>query len=178
MKIAVVGSGISGLSTAWLLSEHSPHEVHVFEKNDYLGGHTHTIDYPAPSSTTEPPLTVPVDTGFIVFNPLTYTNLIRFFKHKDVEFMDSEMTFSVCRDSGKFEWAGSNLLTVFAQPSNLLRPKHWQMIYDIVKFNCLSLEVLEWPEKDPRTKWTLKEYLDWRKFGKEFRDDYLLVIKR
>ncbi|RUP45987.1 FAD/NAD(P)-binding domain-containing protein [Jimgerdemannia flammicorona] len=180
MKIAIVGSGVSGLSAAWLLSEHSAHEVHIFEKNDYIGGHTHTIDYPAPTTPEGrhplKPLTVPVDTGFIVFNHLTYTNLIRFLNHKRVEFIDSEMTFSVCRDAGKFEWSGSNLLTVFAQPSNLVRWGHWRMIYDIIKFNIMSLEVLGWAEEDERKQWSLKQYLDWRGFGREFKDNYLLPM--
>ncbi|KAL1921234.1 uncharacterized protein VTP21DRAFT_10950 [Calcarisporiella thermophila] len=174
MKIAIVGSGISGLSAAWLLAEHSPHQVTLYEKNDYLGGHTHTIDYTSP--TGDKSRTVPVDTGFIVFNSLTYPNLIRFFKLKNVDFMDSEMSFSVSRDSGRFEWAGTNLATVFAQLSNLFRPGHWRMVYDILKFNHCAPLILTLPEGHPDREISLGAFLERGGYSQEFKDDYLLPM--
>ncbi|CAG8576761.1 14677_t:CDS:2 [Dentiscutata erythropus] len=149
-RIAIVGSGISGLGSSWLLSEHSPHDVVLYEQNDYIGGHTHTVDYIVPTTKSSAnPKSIPVDTGFIVFNHLTYPNLIRFFKHKNVEFMKSEMSFSFSRNHGEFEWSGKNLLSVFAQPKNLLNIDMWKMLYDVLRFNFHATELLNLPDDHP-----------------------------
>ncbi|KAL1924852.1 uncharacterized protein VTP21DRAFT_4506 [Calcarisporiella thermophila] len=174
MKIAIIGSGISGLSAAWLLSEYSPHHITIYEKNDYLGGHTHTIDYSAPDG--DKAHTIPVDTGFIVFNTITYPNLIRFFTLKGIAYQDSEMSFSVSRDNGRFEWAGTDLTTIFSQKSNLLRLGHWRMLYDILKFNYCAPVMLTLQEGHPDRDLTLGEYLDREGYSKEFRDNYLLPM--
>lgn len=107
VKIAVVGSGIAGISAAWLLSQR--HEVDVFEAEPQLGGHTKTIDVSAGG------LTFPVDTGFMVFNRRTYPNLTRFFEHLGVTAVDADMSFSVSIDEDDIEWSGTNLDTVFAR---------------------------------------------------------------
>ncbi|KAJ3124491.1 hypothetical protein HK098_001102 [Nowakowskiella sp. JEL0407] len=137
-RVAVVGSGIAGLSAAYLLSQ-SPEEfsVSLFESGDYFGGHSNTVDVP---SLTDPNVKAAVDTGFIVFNPVTYPNLIAFLKHLNVETILSSMTFSVSKNQGEFEWAGDNLDTIFAQRSNILPFTFggwslYRMLYDLVRFH-------------------------------------------
>jgi uncharacterized protein len=164
-RIAVVGSGIAGLSAAWLLSRR--HAVTLFEANDYLGGHTNTVDV------TLDGLTHPVDTGFLVFNDRTYPNLIALFRYLGVREVDSEMSFSVRLDDEGIEWAGSSVATVFAQKRNLVRPEFWSMLGDILRFNReasgLARGVL-----DP--SYTVARFLDERRFGRPFRDWYLLPM--
>ena len=141
MKIAVIGSGIAGASCAWLLSKfaRNAHQVTLFEQNDYLGGHTNTINV------TLDNVTAPVDTGFLVFNDWTYPNLIALFKHLGVEDAKSEMSFSVkltdAQHASRIEWSGANLATVFAQPSNIFRPKFWRMLKDVVRFNKAATQL-------------------------------------
>ena len=125
MNIAVVGSGISGLSCAWLLSKQ--HTVTLFEKDDRFGGHSHTVNVGDDQST-------PVDTGFIVFNEQTYPNLVAFFQHLEVPFVPTDMSFAVSLDNGKLEYAGTDLSGLFAQKSNLFRPGYWLMLADILRF--------------------------------------------
>ena len=118
MRIAVVGSGIAGLATAWLLCEQ--HQVTLFEANDYAGGHTHTVDVRLQGRHCG------VDTGFLVFNEVTYPNLVPMLRHLDVPVAQSEMTFSLALEAPAIEWSGSNLDTLFAQRRNLLRPAFLQ----------------------------------------------------
>ena len=125
MNIAVVGSGISGLSCAWLLSKQ--HNVTLFEKDDRFGGHSHTVSV----GDGEP---TPVDTGFIVFNEKTYPNLIAFFRHLQVPFVPTDMSFAVSLNNGVTEYAGTNLSGLFAQKRNMFRPGFWLMIADILRF--------------------------------------------
>lgn len=122
LKIAVVGTGIAGLSAAWLLSQR--HEVTVFEAEDRIGGHSHTVDAGG----------APVDTGFIVYNEVTYPNLTALFAHLDVPTKASEMSFAVSMDGGQLEYAGTNLAGLFAQRSNLASPRFWSMLRDLVRF--------------------------------------------
>jgi hypothetical protein len=121
-RIAVVGSGIAGLSAAWLLSKR--HEVTLIEAEPRAGGHSNTIDVPAGGRA------VPVDTGFIVYNTASYPNLIALFEHLRVPTAATDMSFAVSLDTGDYEYAGSSLATVFGQPSNLVRPSHWRMLTD------------------------------------------------
>jgi predicted NAD/FAD-binding protein len=127
MKIAVVGSGISGLAAAWLLGNR--HRVTLFEASAYAGGHTNTVDV------TLDGVTHPVDTGFLVYNDLTYPNLIRLFDHLGVVTHRSEMSFSVSLPQENIEWAGASLGTLFAHKRNLLNPRFWRMLQEILSFN-------------------------------------------
>ena len=126
-RIAVVGAGISGLASAWLLSRR--YDVTLFEAAGYLGGHTNTVDVTLEGKTH------PVDTGFLVYNERTYPNLIALFALLGVESVQTEMSFAVSLENPDLEWAGSNLATVFGQKRNLLRPQFWGMLADILRFN-------------------------------------------
>lgn len=165
MKIAIVGSGIAGLSAAWMLARQ--HEVVVFEQNDYMGGHTHTVDAPAPSGT------VPVDTGFIVYNEANYPHLTALFRHLDVATRPSDMSFGVSVDHGELEYAGDNLRALFGQPSNFFKPAHWRMLSEIVRFNRLARGSLDDPALESQT---LGEFLDVHRFGDALRTRYLLPM--
>lgn len=167
MKIAIIGSGISGLSCAWLLNKTEGVEVTLFESADYLGGHSNTIDV------TLDGITHPVDTGFLVHNPNTYPNLIALLKHLNVEVIDSDMTFSVKLGERKIEWSGTDLTTVFAQKKNLLNPGFWKMILDIVHFNK---RVHEYLVHSRTHKLSLGELLKEKKYSKEFCDWYLIPM--
>ncbi|MCC2656565.1 MAG: FAD-dependent oxidoreductase [Panacagrimonas sp.] len=130
MQIAVVGSGISGLVAAWCLSQR--HDVTLFERESRVGGHTHTIEVPLPDGRTQP-----VDTGWIVYNGLNYPNLSAMFEALGIATRPTRMSFGVSLGDGAYEYMGSDRLwTVFAQPSNLLRPAHLRMLVDILRLNA------------------------------------------
>jgi len=126
MKIAIVGSGISGLSAFWLLNQH--HDVVLFEKDDRPGGHSNTVEVDTSQGI------IPVDTGFIVYNVKNYPNLIQLFDYLKVETEATDMSFSVSRDNGEFEYSGGDLRGLFAQASNFVKPIFWKMLYEIVRF--------------------------------------------
>ena len=125
-NIAVIGTGISGLSAAWLLRQR--HRVTVYESANRPGGHSNTVDAPSAKGP------IPVDTGFIVLNDATYPNLIALFAHLGVETVASAMTFAVSLDDGRLEYAGSDARSLFAQPMNILRPRFWSMLRDLQRF--------------------------------------------
>lgn len=164
-SIAIVGSGISGLAAAYFLAD--KYRIKLFEKNNYLGGHSNTVvvDYDGKK--------IPVDTGFIVFNHQTYPNLKRFFELLLVEYQKSNMSFSVKIDDGKLEYAGTNLWTVFSQLKNALNPQFWRMLSDIIKFNKRAIDVLEKPF-DPN--YSLENFLDELGVKSYFRQFYLLPM--
>lgn len=126
LKIAIIGSGISGLSSAWLLNKH--HDVTLFEKDDRPGGHSNTVVVEKNGSE------IAVDTGFIVFNPVNYPNLVKFFDTLNVESRATEMSFAVSMDDGKLEYSGTDLNGLFAQRSNLVKPSFWKLITDLLHF--------------------------------------------
>ena len=165
MKIAIIGSGISGLSTAWLLA--SRHQVTVFEAGSYAGGHSNAVDV------TLDGYTHPVDTGFLVFNERTYPNLIALFEQLGVKDFDSEMSFSVKLPDENLEWAGSNLSALFAQRGNLFRPRFWRMIADILRFNRDADRLLE---RSQREALTLGELLQREGYSDTFAHWYLLPM--
>lgn len=165
MRIAVVGGGISGLGAAWILSRQ--HEVHLFEAAPRLGGHANTV------SVSEGDAQIPMDTGFLVYNELTYPNLIRFFEQLGVETVESDMSLSIQSGDGRLEWSGTNLNSIFGQRMNLLRPRfHW-MLLEILRFARQADELLL---QARRHAWTLGEVLAAGRFSREFSTDYLLPI--
>ncbi|KAF7308922.1 Amino-oxidase domain-containing protein [Mycena kentingensis (nom. inval.)] len=176
MKVAVVGSGAAGLAATWLLNEHSEHEVHLYEADDRPGGHANTVRFTPPGKSAEEG--VDVDTGFIVFNPSTYPNFIAFLKHACIPYLPTEMTFSVTRDGGAFEWAGDNLATVFCQPYRLWDPRMWRLLYDVLRFNAFARGILsEKISEDQKAKeMSIGEYLAREGYSEVFKDDYLIPM--
>lgn len=164
MKIAIIGSGISGLTAAWLL--HQSHEITVFEANDYIGGHTHTVDVDHDGEQ------LAIDTGFIVYNDWTYPNFIELLKRLDVDSLATEMSFSVRCERSRIEYNGSNLNGLFAQRSNLLKPRFHRMLQDILRFNRESLELLE----EDHENLTVDDYVTQRGYSKQFSDLYLIPM--
>jgi len=156
LDIAVVGSGISGLSAAWLLSQR--HRVTLFEADDRIGGHSHTVMANG----------MPVDTGFIVYNEQTYPNLTAMFRHLDVPTRPTEMSFAVSLDRGRLEYSGTDLGGLFAQRRNLASPRFWSMLRDLERFYRRA------PRDLPGMgSLGLGDYLDSLGCGAAFRDDHL-----
>ena len=164
MKIAVIGTGISGMMAAWLLNPQ--HELTVFEANDYIGGHTHTVPVEVAGQTYA------IDTGFIVYNERTYPNFCRLLDRLGVVTQPSEMSFSVKCERTGLEYCGSNLNTLFTQRSNLFRPSFLRMLLDILRFNRESLHLLDEGQPDV----TLGDYLDQHRYSRPFREHYLIPM--
>ena len=162
-KIAVIGAGISGMSAAWLLSH--AHDVTVYEAEPRLGGHSHTVDAPSEHGP------VPVDTGFIVYNAVNYPNLVALFDHLNVPTKDSNMGFAVSLDNGRMEYGGDNLVTLFSQPRNLISPRFWSMLLDLIRF---YREAPAHADALEANLTTLGDFLDAQGYGKAFQDDHLL----
>jgi len=175
MKIAIVGSGIAGLAVAHKLQGRA--DLTLFEADSYFGGHTHTVDVTL--ATPQGPLTYGVDTGFLVFNERTYPNLIALFAELQVETAKSDMSFSVQVPSqpgrAPLEWSGSSLNTVFAQRANLVNPRFWGMLRDLLRFNRLATE-LAVQGADEELMQPLADFLRQEQFTEEFRDWYLLPM--
>jgi uncharacterized protein len=163
MHIAVVGAGVSGLTAAFYLQK-AGHTVTLFESNDYFGGHTHTVDV------TLDGVTAGVDTGFLVCNNRTYPGLLALFAELDVELANSEMSFAVRNDCDDVEWSGSNLASLFAQPSNALRPRFLRFLADILRFNRAATAMVK-AGAIPAV--SLKNYLQHQRFSADLFDWYL-----
>ncbi len=174
-RIAIVGSGISGLSAAHHLQDKA--DITLFEAGDYFGGHTHTVDVTLPTPTGTQ--THGVDTGFLVYNERTYPGLIALFKELQVATVKSDMSFSVQvphqNGHGALEWNGANLNTVFAQRSNLFKPSFLFMLRDVIRFNTLATELAE-RNQDHELAQPLSGFLFSHKFSDAFRDWYLLPM--
>ena len=164
-RVAVVGSGIAGLSAAWFLSRR--HDVTLFEAGHRFGGHSRTIDVPVGDHA------VAVDTGFIVFTELNYPNLIDLFDQIGVESEESNMSFSVSIDDGSFEYAGGlGLGGYLAQPTNALKPKYWRMLIEIGQF----LSSFADGDDEALDGHTLGSLLDERQYSRWFRDRHILPM--
>ena len=160
-EIGIVGTGIAGMSAAWLLSKH--HKVTIFEKDDRIAGHTNTVDLNG----------LGVDTGFIVYNVKNYPNLIALFDHLGVTTQSTDMSFGVSIDQGGFEYSGGDLAGLFAQKSNVLRPRFWRMVKDILRFYREAPLTLN---DDAYNEITLGEYLFYQGYSETFQRDHLLPM--
>ncbi|MEQ8268776.1 MAG: FAD-dependent oxidoreductase [Parvibaculum sp.] len=168
LRIAVIGTGISGLSAAWLLS--SRHDVTVYEKNDRPGGHSNTVIAPCPEGE------VPVDTGFIVYNELNYPNLTAMFEHLGVETIASNMSFAASLETGaarRFEYSGSGLNGIFADRRNIFSPRMWRMIGDIAKLYRAAPDLISMAGLDEKP---LGVFLREQGYSASLRDDHLLPM--
>ncbi|SIT66151.1 Predicted NAD/FAD-binding protein [Ectothiorhodosinus mongolicus] len=164
-RIAVIGGGISGLASAWLLAQ--KYDVTLFEKNDYIGGHTNTVEVDGDQGP------IGVDTGFMVFNHRNYPNLKALFAHLGVASQPTDMSFSASINQGQLEYAGSDLNTLFGQRRNLLRPRFLRMLRDILRFNREGKRLVG---LDIVPSITLGGHLLKEGYGAGFRDDYLLPM--
>lgn len=160
MKIGIIGAGISGMGAAYLLSPH--HEITLFEKNDYIGGHSRTVDVQTGARKT------PVDTGFIVFNDWNYPNLFGLFNALKVPYQKSNMSFGVSIKDGYLEYASGGMLS---QKRNIFRPAYWKMVIDILRFNKHAPAYIE-----KSSAISLGQCLDELNMGQWFRDYYLLAM--
>ncbi|MCU0813505.1 MAG: FAD-dependent oxidoreductase [Burkholderiaceae bacterium] len=166
-RVAVVGSGISGLAVAWHLAREA--QVTLFEAGPWFGGHTNTVDV------TLDGITHGVDTGFLVLNERTYPKLLALFAELGVPIAPSDMSFSVQVPDLPLEWSGSDLNTVFAQRSNLLRPRFWRLLSEIVRFNRLTTAIAERGAEEEQRQ-SIGDFLREHRYGDEFRDWYFLPM--
>ena len=165
-KIAIIGSGISGLTCAYLLDKH--YEVTLFEQNDYVGGHTATVDI------NHQGRDYAIDTGFIVFNDRTYPNFNRLLAMLGIEGQATEMSFSVHNRQTGFEYNGHGLNSLFAQRRNLFRPRFWRLLSEILKFNRLCKE--SYGQDALPEGMTLGEFLAQHGFSSFFSEHYILPM--
>jgi len=163
LKIAVVGSGISGLVSAHLLARRN--DVVLFEADARIGGHTHTVDV------AEDGRDVPIDTGFIVFNERTYPNFVRLLRQLDVAWKESDMSFSVRSDKRDFEYGSPALGALFAQKRNLVDPRFHRMLYDVFRFYREAKDLLDEGSEVPLLDW-----LEARGYSRGFVEDHLLPL--
>lgn len=166
MKIAIIGSGISGLTTAYLLNRQ--HDIQLFEASDWIGGHTHTVDVEVQGRQYA------IDTGFIVFNDWTYPNFMRLLGELNVPYQATEMSFSVRDQHSGLEYNGNSLNSLFAQRRNLFSPMFWGMLRDILRFNREAMDDLNSQRINAST--TLGNYLATRGYRQRFIDHYIVPM--
>lgn len=164
LKIAIIGSGISGLTSAYILNK--KHDITIYEKNDYIGGHTHTHKIPENNTTFN------VDSGFIVYNENTYPNFIRLLDLLNVERQHSNMGFSVKTSYKDFEYSGNSIGSIFAKKSNMFNPYFLNMLKSILRFNKVSIKDLD--KIDAST--SLIEYLKSKRFSSYFIKYYIVPM--
>ena len=164
LKIAIIGSGISGLTSAYILNK--KHDITIYEKNDYIGGHTHTHKIPENNKTFN------VDSGFIVYNENTYPNFIRLLDLLNVERQHSNMGFSVKTSYKDFEYSGNSIGSIFAKKSNMFNPYFLNMLKSILRFNKVSIKDLD--KIDAST--SLIEYLKSKRFSSYFIKYYIVPM--
>lgn len=164
-RIAVIGSGISGLMSSYVLSK--DHDVSLFEANDYLGGHTHTLSVETEESIYS------IDTGFIVFNRRTYPNFCKLLADLNVPIQPSEMSFSYRSDSRKLEYNGHNLNTLFSDRRNLFKLDFYRLIKDIILFNFDAKKFLA---RSQDIEITMNDFITENKYSEQFRECYLVPM--
>lgn len=165
-RVAIIGAGVTGLSAAWLL--HKKYDVTLFEKSDYIGGHTNTVQV----QTDNGPL--PVDTGFIVYNEKNYPNLVGLFAELEIETQKTDMSFAFSLNKGEIEYSGSGISGLFAQRKNWLSPQHWRLLQEIVRFNRTAHDSLT--TETFNIQQSLKDFLDQHQFSEKLRERYLLPM--
>ena len=165
MKIAIIGSGISGMTCGYYLQ--NDHELTVYEANNYVGGHTNTVTVELGDRTYE------VDTGFIVFNERTYPNFIQLLDELRVASQPTEMSFSVCCEASGLEYSGSGLRGLFSQKRNIFSPRFYRLLYDFTRFTRFCRELLANSEESTET---LGEFIDRHRFSSIFVNKYLLPM--
>jgi uncharacterized protein len=175
LRIAVIGSGVAGLSAAWHLCRQTsiaPLDICLFEKDERLGGHANTVRVNLDG------ISAPVDTGFLVCNERTYPLFIPFLNEINIPLAATDMSFAVSVGPHDFEWSGSSLAGLFAQPKNMLSPRFWMMLKDILRFNKEATRLAQWLETDAPSdlQMPLGEFLAKHRFGTAFRDDYLVPM--
>jgi predicted NAD/FAD-binding protein len=164
-QLAIIGSGISGLGCLYFLHEH--YQITLYEKNDYIGGHTNTVDV------EENGKKLPVDTGFMVFNKVTYPNLLKLFDTLAIPYKPTDMSFSVRHEALNLEWNGAGLNKLFGQRKNLLNPRFWRMLKQMDRFNREAVENLE----NPRYKTlSVAELVTERRYGQDFLELFMIPM--
>jgi predicted NAD/FAD-binding protein len=175
LRVAIVGSGISGLAAAHKLAGHA--QVTLLEAGSYFGGHTHTVDVTLP--TAQGLVTHGVDTGFLVLNERTYPQLIALLAELGVPTAKSDMSFSVQAQDGAngraMEWSGTSLNSVFAQRGNLVNPRFWGMLRDLLRFNALTTQMAQ-SGSEAQLRQPLGDFLRQHGFGAAFCDWYFLPM--
>ncbi|TVR96737.1 MAG: FAD-dependent oxidoreductase [Rhodospirillales bacterium] len=166
LNIAVIGTGVAGMSAAWLLS--GRHQVTVYEREGWIGGHSNTVEAPAPYGS------IPVDTGFIVYNERNYPNLVALFDHLGVPTRPSDMSFAASIDDGDLEYSGTGIGGMLAQKRNLIRPRFWRMVRDIFRFYRHGLRLLDRGVEADSV--TLGAFLDDERYSHSFVYNHLLPM--
>ena len=164
-SLAIIGSGIAGMGAAHFL--HPRYDLTIYEQGDYAGGHTNTI------TVDENGRAVPIDTGFMVFNHVTYPNLVRLFRELDVATKKTEMSFAVRHDPSGVEYNGGSMNLLFGQRRNLVNLRHWRMLLRINRFNAEAIAALDEPRY---AAMSLREYVAERGYGQDFLDRYLVPM--
>ncbi len=164
-SVAIIGTGIAGMACGHFL--HSRYELTIYERNNYVGGHTNTI------LVAEGPRSIPIDTGFMVYNEITYPNLTRLFRELEIETQPTSMSFSVQHVPSGLEFCGSGLSGLFAQKRNLLNWRYWRLLREIARFNEQAPQILD----DPRYEhFTLRQYAAEKGYSQEMLDKYLVPM--
>lgn len=166
-RVAIIGSGVSGLGCLYFLNK--SHDVTLFDANHRPGGHAHTIEVEDPATGKK----LPMDTGFMVFNEVTYPLLCRLFKNLGIAWQKAPMSFSVRHDPSGLEWCGSSLNHLFAQRRNLLRPRFWRLLWQINRFNKLAQTAWQTVEAENTS---LRDWCAHNRFGEDFLNLYLIPM--
>uniref|UniRef100_A0A7S2DZ66 Amine oxidase domain-containing protein n=1 Tax=Octactis speculum TaxID=3111310 RepID=A0A7S2DZ66_9STRA len=167
--VAIVGAGVSGLGCAFHLSKDPRYDVHIIEAESTLGGHANTINIESLGN-------LPVDTGFMVMNDRNYPNLNGLFKELGVETIPTEMSFSVSVDDGEVEWSGTGLNGLFASRGNIISKDFYTMLRDVFKFNREAPSLLALPKDDPKTRLSMRDYLNANGYSQAFRRLYMVPL--